>query len=80
MSRRRNWDYPNPYLASDCAPPPRTGGGDTRLRVRGWGRPNSDGWRKSLALFLLYGLNSAVLGGGGGEGYIGKSGSMIDPS
>jgi hypothetical protein len=28
------------------------GGGHTRLRVREWGSPNSDDWRKSLALFL----------------------------
>jgi hypothetical protein len=26
MSPRRNWDSPNPSLASECAPPPRTGG------------------------------------------------------
>jgi hypothetical protein len=32
------------------------GGGQTRLRVRGWGRPNSNDWRKSLALCLLCGL------------------------
>jgi hypothetical protein len=40
MSPRRNWDSPNPSLASECASPPRTGGGGgghTRLRVRGWG-------------------------------------------
>ncbi len=23
---RRNWDSPNPFLASECAPPPRIGG------------------------------------------------------
>ncbi len=51
MSPRRHWDSPNPYLASECAPPPRTG--HTRLRVRGWGSPNSDDWRKSLALCQL---------------------------
>ncbi len=38
-------------------PPPRTkewgGGGYTRLRLRGWGSPNSDDWRKSLTLLLL---------------------------
>ncbi len=28
-------------------------GGHTRLRVRGWGSPNSDDWRKSLALCQL---------------------------
>jgi hypothetical protein len=41
MSPRRNWDSPTPSssLASECAPPPGTsgGGGQTRLRVRGWG-------------------------------------------
>ncbi len=26
MSPRRNWDSPNPSLASECAPPPRSGG------------------------------------------------------
>ncbi len=42
---------PNPYLASECAPSPRTGrGGHTRLRVMGWGSSKSDDWRKSLAL------------------------------
>ncbi len=55
MSPRRNWDSPTPYLASACAPPTGTkeGGGHTRLRVRGWGSPNSDDWRKSLELCLL---------------------------
>ncbi len=33
---------------SECAPTPGTkGGGHTRLRVSGWGSPNSDDWRKS---------------------------------
>jgi hypothetical protein len=27
MSPHRNWDSPNPYLASECAHPPRNGGG-----------------------------------------------------
>jgi hypothetical protein len=54
MSPRQNWDSPNPSLASECGPPPRTGGGGhTRLRVRGWGSHNSDDWRKSLTLCLL---------------------------
>jgi hypothetical protein len=44
----------NPSLASECAPPPKTGGGEhTHLRVRGWGSLNSDDWGKSLALCLL---------------------------
>ncbi len=60
MYPRRNWDSPNPSLASKCAPPPRTwgGGGHTCPRVRGWGSPNSDDLRKSLALCLLCSWNS----------------------
>jgi hypothetical protein len=27
MSPRRNWDSPNPSLASECAPPPQNGDG-----------------------------------------------------
>jgi hypothetical protein len=34
---RRNWDSPNPFLASECSPPPRNRGeGHTSLRVGGW--------------------------------------------
>ncbi len=49
LSPRRNWDSPTPSLPSECAPPPGTkgGGGHTRLRVRGWGSPNSYDWRKA---------------------------------
>jgi hypothetical protein len=40
-------------------PIPTTGErGHTRLRVRGWGSPNSDDWRKSLALCLLCAYHS----------------------
>ncbi len=46
MSPRWNWDTPNPVPL----PQNRRGGGHTRLRVSGWGSPNSDDWRKSLAL------------------------------
>jgi hypothetical protein len=35
-----------------CPSPRRGGGGHTRLRVKGWS-PNSDDWRKSLALCLI---------------------------
>jgi hypothetical protein len=38
-------------------PPARRGGGHTRLRVMGWGSPNSDDWRKSLSLCLLCALS-----------------------
>ncbi len=42
-------------MKEECAPPLRNqrGEGHTRLRVKGWGSPNSDDWRKSLALCLL---------------------------
>jgi hypothetical protein len=39
--------------ASVPLPPEPKGGGHNRLQVRGWGSPNSDDWRKSLALCLL---------------------------
>ncbi len=46
MSPCRNWDPPPPL------PPERKGGGGghTRLRVTGWRSPNSNDWRKGLAL------------------------------
>jgi len=59
MSPRRNWVSPTSSLASECAPTPGTkGGGGTRLRERRWGRPNSDDWRKGLALCLLCGFGN----------------------
>ncbi len=61
LSPRPNWDpkvrrrdNPVPSPSSGCAPPPEPkGGGHTRLRVREVRGPNSDDWRKSLALLLL---------------------------
>ncbi len=43
-----------------CPPPPPEPkcGGPPPLRVRVWGSPNSDDWRKSLAICLLCGVNS----------------------
>ncbi len=41
--------------ASVPSPPDQWVGGHTRLRLKGWGSPNSDDWRKSLALCLLCG-------------------------
>jgi hypothetical protein len=55
MSPRRNWDYP-PLPQASVPSSETKGRGLTRLRVRGWGRPNSDDWRKSLALCLLCGV------------------------
>ncbi len=48
MGPRLNWDSPTPSLAGECATSPGTKGGwHSRLRVRGWGSPNSDDWRKA---------------------------------
>ncbi len=55
VSPRQNWDPPPLSRKQVCPPPPpesKGGGGHTRLRVRGWGSPNSDDWRKSWALCL----------------------------
>jgi hypothetical protein len=53
LSTRPNWD-PRPPPPSNrkqvCTPTPEPKQGDTRLRARGWGGPNSDDWRKGLAL------------------------------
>ncbi len=43
---------PTPSPVSECVPPELKGGTHSPV-VRGWGRPNSDDWRKSLALCLL---------------------------
>jgi hypothetical protein len=54
MSPLRNCDSPTPFAAGECSlPPDQRVGGHTRLRLKGWGSPNSDDWRKSLALCLL---------------------------
>ncbi len=51
-----------PSFASQCSPPQEPKGGvHTRLRVRGWGSPNSDDWRKGLVLRLLYGAHCPLV-------------------
>jgi hypothetical protein len=42
-----------PLSRQRVCPSPQNRGGHTRLRVRGWGSPNSGDRRKSLALCLL---------------------------
>jgi hypothetical protein len=44
------------FSRSRVCPTPGTkgGGGHTRLRVRGWGSPNSDDWRKSSLWIIVY--------------------------
>ncbi len=45
---------PTPCPVSEIVPPPEPKEvGHTRLRVGGWGGPNSDDWRKSIAFCLL---------------------------
>jgi hypothetical protein len=56
LSPRRNW-VPHPLSrkrACTHSPSNQRRGEHTRLRVRGWGSPNSDDWRK--ASFLLCGF------------------------
>ncbi len=53
FSSRWNWDSPTPLAAGECAPPPfGTGGGHTRLRLKGWGSPNSDEWTYTVVLYI----------------------------
>jgi hypothetical protein len=48
MSPRWNWDSPTPLAASECALPAyQRVGGHTRLRLKGWGSPNSNDWRNA---------------------------------
>ncbi len=49
---------PPPLPQASVSPPPEPKVGPTRLRVRGWGSPNWDDWRKSLALCLLSDMKS----------------------
>ncbi len=46
---------PTPLSPASVPLPPEPGGGHTRLRLRGWGSPNSEDWIKSLGLCLLCG-------------------------
>jgi hypothetical protein len=59
MSSRWNWEPPPPPLPPASVythrPPNQRMGEHIRLRVRGWESPNSNEWRKSLALCLLCG-------------------------
>ncbi len=48
MSPRWNRDSPTPLAASECALPlDQRVGGHTRLRLKGWGSPNSNDWRNA---------------------------------
>ncbi len=63
QSHCRNRTPPRPLSRNQvCTPPPPEPkeGGHTRLLVRGWRSPNSDDWRKGLALCLLCGSKSQL--------------------
>ncbi len=62
---------PTPLLPASVPLRPEPAG-QTRLRVRAWGSPNPDDWRKSLALCLLYWVAPSF--GGGGSGGVGRVG------
>jgi hypothetical protein len=48
---RPNWDFPTPSPASECAPSPNQWWGGTHTPASGgWGSPNLDDLRKSIAL------------------------------
>jgi hypothetical protein len=51
---------PHPLSCKRVCPPPtplnQSGGCNTGLQVMGWGVANSDDWRESQALYLLYDL------------------------
>ncbi len=55
-------DLPLPLPQASVLLPPEPKRGHTRLRVRGWGCPNSNDWRKSLALCLLCAPTQTHLG------------------
>ena len=43
MSPRWNWDSPTPFAAGECAP---------RLRLKGWGSPNSNEGTYTVVLYI----------------------------
>ncbi len=53
MSPRRKWDSPNPSLASECAPSPRTGGGAHSPAGEGLGESQFLRLEKKLSTLLL---------------------------
>ncbi len=66
MSPRRNWigTLPTPLSpASVLLSPERGGGGAHSPACEGWGSPNYDDWRKSLALSLLCGFRTGCYAG-----------------
>ncbi len=53
FSSRWNWASPTPLAAVEYAPPPfGPGGGHTRLRLKGWGSPNSNEGTYTVVLYI----------------------------
>jgi hypothetical protein len=68
MSPRRNWDSPNPSLASECAPPPQNrGGGAHSPAGEGWGVPTPTTGKKLSILPTLW--VRPILAGRGVKGW-----------
>ncbi len=66
FSSRWNWDSPTPLAAGECAPPPYgTGGGHTRLRLKGWGSPNSNEGTYTVVLYMYNCIYISTLWGKG---------------
>jgi hypothetical protein len=77
MSPRRNWDSPTPSLASECDPPPGTGGGGAHSPAgEGVGESQFRRLEKSLALCLLCAA-CPTTGGQGRENHV--RGLLWDP-
>jgi hypothetical protein len=60
LSPRPNWDLPPPRKRVCPSPGTKGGGVAHSPAVRGWEGPNSDNWRKSLALLLLCAFNLSL--------------------
>ncbi len=55
FSSRWNWDSPHPFSRRRVCPPPHPlvrGGGHTRLRLKGWGSPNSNEGTYTVVLYI----------------------------
>jgi hypothetical protein len=81
MTPSRNWDSPTPSRQRVC-PSPRyqRGEGHSRLRVRGWGSPNSDDKKLSTLPESAYSVelgHSKFFWGGYGQMVFKFSGCLV---
>jgi hypothetical protein len=56
ISSRWNWDSPTALAAGECATPHPLvrGGGHNRLRLKGWGSPNSNEYTVVLYIYKYF--------------------------